>query len=140
MQVWSTKKALLSLAAKRGFNGDAFCCVVEHDGERVLVDTESVCFPHASGRYEIAPPKCRAGTELHALIRRFGISDSSTCKCNARVSEMNRNGCEWCENNIDRIVGWLRESAAERGLPFLDAAGRMLVLRAIRNARRNATS
>jgi hypothetical protein len=44
------------------------------------------------------------------------------------------------EANIDTVVGWLREEATKRGLPFLDAAGRMLVRRAIRNARRAAAS
>jgi hypothetical protein len=49
---------------------------------------------------------------------------------------MDRQGVEWCGDNIDTIVGWLREQAQARGLPFLDAAGRMLVRRAIRNARK----
>jgi len=43
----------------------------------------------------------------------------------------------WCEANIDTIVGWLREQADARGLPFLDAAGRFLIRRAIKNARKN---
>lgn len=51
---------------------------------------------------------------------------------------MNAKGCDWCEAHMDEIVGWLREEAAKRGLPFLDAAGRLLVRRAIRNARRRA--
>jgi len=34
------------------------------------------------------------------------------------------------------IMGFLREAAEERGLPFLDVAGRMLVRRAIANARK----
>lgn len=38
--------------------------------------------------------------------------------------------------DIDEIVGWLREEASKRGLPFVDMAGRMLVKRAIRNARK----
>jgi hypothetical protein len=42
----------------------------------------------------------------------------------------------WCLDNIGTIVGWLREQAEARGLPFLDAAGRMLVRRAVRNARK----
>ena len=46
----------------------------------------------------------------------------------------------WCAANINEIVGWLREEARARGLPFLDAAGRMLVRRAIRNAKRAAAS
>ena len=51
---------------------------------------------------------------------------------------MDAAGCEWCEAHLDEIVGWLREEARARGLPFLDAAGRLLVRRAIANARRNA--
>ncbi len=39
---------------------------------------------------------------------------------------------------VDTIVGWLREQAQARGLPFLDAAGRLLVRLAISNARRAA--
>jgi hypothetical protein len=42
----------------------------------------------------------------------------------------------WCEANIEEIVGWLRESAEERGLPFVDIAARLLVRRAIANARK----
>ena len=53
---------------------------------------------------------------------------------------MDAAGCEWVEANIDTVVSWLREEAARRGLPFLDAAGRLLVRRAIKNARRAAAS
>jgi hypothetical protein len=49
---------------------------------------------------------------------------------------MDRNGCDWCEANIPTIVGWLREEATKRGLPFVDLAGTVLVRRAISNARR----
>ena len=79
---------------------------------------------------------CGPGTELHALLGRFGLHASGDCKCNSRAALMDANGCNWCEANIDEIVGWLRESAAERGLPFVDIAGRVLVRRAIANARR----
>ena len=79
-----------------------------------------------------------AGTELKRILARFGIVSSQECSCNARADEMDRQGVNWCAANIDAIVGWLREQANARGLPFLDAAGRMLVRRAIRNARRNA--
>jgi hypothetical protein len=51
---------------------------------------------------------------------------------------MDEMGCDWVEQNIEECVGYLRESAADRGLPFLDVAGRLLVRRAIQNARRNA--
>jgi hypothetical protein len=50
---------------------------------------------------------------------------------------MDAKGIEWCESNVDTIVGWLREEAEKRKLPFVDLAGRLLVKRAIANARRN---
>ena len=52
---------------------------------------------------------------------------------------MDANGCEWVEANLSTVVGWLREQATARGLPFLDMAGRALVRVAVRNARRAAT-
>jgi len=76
------------------------------------------------------------GTELKKLLAIAGIVADESCPCNARAVEMDRNGPAWCEANIDTIVGWLREQAQARGLPFIDAAGRMLVRRAIRNAER----
>jgi hypothetical protein len=82
----------------------------------------------------------RPGTALKSLLASIGITATPDCPCNARANEMDRRGCEWCEANIDTIVGWLREQAEARGLPFLDAAGRVIVRRAIRNARRAAAS
>jgi hypothetical protein len=49
---------------------------------------------------------------------------------------MNAMGNDWCEENIDTIVGWLAEEAASRGLPFFNGVGRLLVKRAISNARK----
>ena len=76
------------------------------------------------------------GTELKRLLGRIGIKAEPGCKCTARAEEMDRRGCEWCEADIPTIVGWLREEATKRGLPFVDVAGRVLVRRAISNARR----
>jgi hypothetical protein len=49
-------------------------------------------------------------------------------------------GCDEASRpeRIEEVVAVMREEAAARGLPFLDVAGRMLVRRAIANARRNA--
>jgi hypothetical protein len=81
------------------------------------------------------------GTELKKLLANwpFRIVATPNCSCNARAAEMDRQGIEWCEANLDTIVGWLREEATKRRLPFLDAAGRLLVKRAIRNARKAAS-
>jgi hypothetical protein len=90
------------------------------------------------GAVFVSPPTSGPGTELKKLLAKVGIVATPDCSCNARAAEMDRQGVEWCEGNIDTIVGWLREQAQARGLPFLDLAGRMLVRRAIQNARKAA--
>ena len=83
---------------------------------------------------------CLAGTELKALLASwpFRMVASGDCKCTTRARYMDEKGCDWCESDegMTEIMGFLRESAEERGLPFLDVAGRMLVRRAIANARK----
>lgn len=79
------------------------------------------------------------GAELKKLLARIGITATPNCKCNARVKHMDAMEAQepgWCERNIDTVVGYLREAAADRGLPFLDVAGRVLVRRAVSNARK----
>lgn len=81
-----------------------------------------------------AKPHGRAGTELKRLLAKFGIEQSG-CHCTARQRTMDLRGPDWCEQNIETIVGWLREEAQKRKLPFVDAAARVLVRLAIRRAR-----
>jgi hypothetical protein len=82
------------------------------------------------------PPNEGPGTELKKLLAKIGITPKAGCKCLARAVEMDIRGCDWCETNVPTIVGWLREEATSRRLPFIDAAGTVLVKRAISNARR----
>lgn len=79
------------------------------------------------------------GSEIKKLLARVGIVAQPGCSCNQRAAMMDARGCDWCEAHLDEIVGWLRDEATKRRLPFIDAAGRMLVKRAIKNARRAAT-
>jgi hypothetical protein len=80
------------------------------------------------------------GTELKKLLQTIGITATPGCSCNKRAATMDAKGADWCEAHIDEVVSWLREEAAKRKLPFVDVAGRILVRRAIRNARRAAAS
>jgi hypothetical protein len=86
------------------------------------------------------PPAHGPGTELSKLLKRIGINPTPTCSCRAKAAEMDAWGCDECERpeRIDEVVAVMRAEAEARGLPFLDVAGRMLVRRAISNARRNA--
>lgn len=78
------------------------------------------------------------GTELKRLLASIGINASPSCACNGKAKTMDARGIVWCEENIDTITEWLREEATKRGLPFVNTAGRMLVRRAISNARKEA--
>lgn len=103
------------------------------------------CGAHTKNRHTRTYRKCGlglpsgfSGTHLKMMLSKIGLSATEGCKCNSRAAHMNRMGDDWCEQNIDTIVSWLREEASNRGLPFLDVVGRMLVRRAISNARKEA--
>lgn len=116
---------------ERGYTLDEVMpCVVSQDGDAWTIDETHPAYPRG----------CLAGTALKSLLASIGITADDNCPCNARAAEMDVRGCDWCESNIDTIVGWLREEAEKRGLPFVDLAGRMLVRRAIKNARRAAAN
>lgn len=88
------------------------------------------------------PPPSGPGTELSKLLKRFGIEPTPTCQCRAKAAEMDAWGPDECEKpeRIEEVVAVMRAEAEARGLPFLDIAGRLLVRRAIRNARRAAAN
>jgi hypothetical protein len=80
------------------------------------------------------------GTELKKLLKKWlGIVATPDCPCNRHAEEMDRQELAhpgWCEENMDKIVGWLRTEAEKRKLPFIDAVGRRVVWWAISNARK----
>jgi len=87
-----------------------------------------------------APPTSGPGTVLSKLLKRFGVNPTPTCQCRAKAQQMDQWGCDEASKpeRIDEVVAVMRAEAEARGLPFLDAVGRLLVRRAISNARRNA--
>ena len=139
-------KALLNAAISRpnGYLEEVLSAASEVHEHYILVtvsDYEKLAYKH-SGRTVLSSDAISTesqhgpGTELKKLLKKVGITASPDCSCNARARLMDERGIEWCEANLDEIVGWLREEATKRGLPFVDMAGRMLVKRAIKNARR----
>jgi hypothetical protein len=56
------------------------------------------------------------GTHLHRLLAAWGIAPMDGCYCDDRVAEMDRQGPQWCSENIDEIADWLIEEARERQL------------------------
>jgi hypothetical protein len=127
---------------ERGYTLDEVLpCVVSQDGDEWTIDTESEFYPRVSRLPEPPPiPTSGPGTELSRLLKRLGIEPTPTCQCRAKAQQMDQWGPDECSKpeRIDEVVAVMRAEAEARGLPFLDVAGRMLVKRAIANARRNA--
>jgi len=127
---------------ERGYTLDEVLpCVVSQDGDQWTIDIDSEFYPRVSRLPEPpAAPTSGPGTELSKLLKRFGISPTPTCQCRAMQQKMDQWGCDECSKpeRIDEVVAVMRAEADARGLPFLDVAGRLLVKRAIANARRNA--
>lgn len=121
--------------------------VVKDDGGADYVVLSSSAYNALAQKYGTAQHAQSAvgsgpGTELSRLLKRFGIEPTPTCQCRAKAAEMDAWGPDECSKpeRIEEVVAVMREEAKARGLPFLDAAGRMLVRRAIRNARRAAAN
>ncbi|NBT05459.1 MAG: hypothetical protein EBS54_01440 [Betaproteobacteria bacterium] len=141
-------RALLEARCReRGYTLDEVMpCVVAQDGDEWTIDVDHPAYPRHSKpgfvppQPEPVPPSHGPGTELKALLAGwpFRIVSAPDCKCNARARYMDENGCDWCESpeGMAEIMGFLREAAEERGLPFLDLPARLLVKRAIANARK----
>lgn len=88
------------------------------------------------------PPQEGPGTELKALLAKFGIHASPTCKCNSMARKMNDMESRepgWCLSHIEEIVDVMEETAKARKLPFLRTAGRLLVKKAVKNWHKKAT-
>lgn len=75
-----------------------------------------------------------AGTELKALLSIIGINSVPNCSCNARAKSMNLNGIDWCKNNKEEILSWMKEEADKRGLPFLKFGAKRILNYAISKA------
>jgi len=76
------------------------------------------------------------GSILSGMLSTIGIKSSENCSCRRHAIEMNKNGPDWCENNIDTILSWLREESEKRKLPFIESIAKMLVKRAIAMSRK----
>lgn len=160
------KRLFVALCRRRGYSlDDVAACVVSEVGDNITVDETHAAYPRQSPHHSVrsvggrivasaatadevrqllekssAVPGGTAlsgpGTQLKKLLGRIGIKATPNCACNAKARAMDAHGCDWCEANIDTVVGWLREEAGKRRLPWLDAVGKVLVRRAISNARK----
>jgi hypothetical protein len=143
-------QGFLARCRQRGYTLDEVRpCIVSEDGDRITVDETHGSYPREP-KPGFVPPQPKAapqppapthgpGTELKKLLKKVGIVATPNCSCNARAKRMDIEEARepgWCEAHLEEIVGWLREEATKRKLPFVDMAGRVLVRRAISNAQK----
>jgi len=76
------------------------------------------------------------GTMLHGMFSALGIKAGPNCSCKRHAIEMNTKGADWCEANIDTILGWLKQESEKRKIPFVETVARMVVNRAISKSRK----
>jgi hypothetical protein len=140
--ITTNRSNLEARCTERGYTLDEVMgCVVSQHGDDWTIDVEHPAYPRVSRLPVPVPiPTSGPGTELSKLLKRFGIEPTPTCACRAKAAEMDAWGPDECSKpeRIDEVVAVMRAEAEARGLPFLEVAGRMLVRRAIANARRNA--
>jgi hypothetical protein len=106
------------------------------EGELVYLSDKA--YATLSAKYRPAPAQSGGpGTELKALLAKIGIRSSPTCSCNKRAKTMDENGIAWCEQNVETICDWLAEESAKRKLPFLRAAGKVIINMAIKRAKKH---
>ena len=140
------KELLRERCYSRGYSlEEVMPCVVAQNGDEWTIDVDHHAYPRADKQpdasSELPPPPPLVGgpgTELSKLLKRFGIEATPTCKCRAKAAEMDAWGCDEAgkPERIEEVVAVMREEAKARGLPFIDAVGKMLVKRAIHNARK----
>lgn len=120
---------LLERAGQRCYSeADVQPCVVDRNGDEITVDTSHPAYP--------ATKKFGTGSHLKALLGRIGINAKEGCSCDKRACIMDANGPAWCLENLPQIVGWLRDEAKARRLPFHDGAAGQLVKYAVRQAQK----
>ena len=82
--------------------------------------------------------QCLPGAELKKLLARIGITSTPNCSCNRVAREMDAWGPDECgkPERMAEILAAMRENAEKRKLPWIETLARLLVRRAISNARK----
>ena len=110
-------------------------CVIEKlENDIWVIDVNHPTYP--SKKREFVPRPVEdlgegVGTELKSLLSMFNIQSSPNCSCLKRAKIMNDNGLDWCENNQNIILDWLKEEALKRKLPFFRYAAKKMLHLAI---------
>lgn len=118
--------------------------IIESDQEwtlsltQTVVECEDIKKSEPGGR-TMPQTKTGPGTELANLLKTIGIdAKEKGCSCRSHAKRMDKEGPQWCRDNIETILGWLQTEAKKRKLPFIKTAAKQVVLLAIRRAEKKS--
>mgnify|MGYP003135026977 CR=1 FL=1 len=117
---------------------------ITENGQTVEVECVS---PNMSGglsmkrfkKFKEFPMGPGPGTELKALLAKFGIKSSANCSCNAMARKMNKWGAESLDH-MDEIIDVMEKHAKSRKIPFLRSIGRQFVKSAVRRWKKKSNN
>jgi hypothetical protein len=125
------------------FGPRGYAHIEKNKSEQLFADKLIQLFGHDPSRFlqSLLPKTLETqpngpGSILSGMLSSLGIKSAPTCSCKRRALEMNTRGPDWCEENIDQILGWLEEEATKRKLPFVKTIAKLMVQRAISKSRR----
>lgn len=84
----------------------------------------------------VAMYACGVGCQLKRSLAWWGFRDDGSCGCESYAAMLDAWGPDECWRRLEEIVEHLRGAAAEKGLPFVATAARIMVGRAIEAARK----
>ncbi len=131
-----------SICQRHGLDPDAaHGWIVKSSAVFVEIDDQAGDVPwkiaSATAPSRPAPAAARGpGTELKKLLARLGIVASPGCSCNSMAARMDAAGPDGSESMLADVLAVMQAEAKKRGLPWIEAAARLLVKKAIRNARK----
>jgi len=131
-----SRQAVASFAAKRkpGYEAALIASAVAADERSVTITRAD--YDRLREQFAL---HCGPGCQLRRSLAWWGIRDDGSCGCDSFAAKMDAWGPDECWRRIEEIVEHLREAAAQKGLPFIATAARIMVSRAIEAARAEAT-
>jgi hypothetical protein len=134
------KNNFIQICNERGYIlEEVMDCVTNKDNDMWTIDEHHPKYPKLKIDNNIKVTKSveigqGVGTELKKIISWFNIHATPNCTCNQKAKTMNDNGIEWCKNNQNIILGWLKEEAEKRKLPFITYVAKKVIKIAIYRA------
>lgn len=125
----------------RKHNGDRFCEDPNGPGPLVVL-TDCLACKWPASKVPPPPPRPKVGDVFAGWIEKWhGVVHTAGCACESIQHEMNANGPDWCEANVDYLAGRVVENLnetkrLERFFPGKRTYFRWLIKRAAQHCRK----